>query len=362
MPTPERPTERPAEHPAEHPAELREAIAPFTGGPAAPWARVAGDGRHQVWRAAARPQPLIVKVYLPATDRYYAHRWRREERALDLLDRYAAGAAPRPLAALHAAGRWAALVMQDIGGGALADGLPDADADARLRALEAALRALDTCNAVTHRWRAMFRALAYQADLDRVTRETLERRYASAFTRLGGAAADVEPTAHARRASRGAPWDLIDALIRPLLRAPRRVIHNGFSPLNLLWRGGRLVVIDWETLAAAPAELDLADLCTFPEWGDPAWMARQALRAVDERGLRREAFWAAAAERSLTYAATSRVRARRVRAADRALAARYAQRRAGYLDWFDLACAELIANRADRRRLRDAAAAFRRGR
>ena len=55
---------------------------------------------------ARGPASRIVKVYRPDVDRYYHHRWRREERALDLLSRQAPGLAPRPHRALLAPNAW----------------------------------------------------------------------------------------------------------------------------------------------------------------------------------------------------------------------------------------------------------------
>ena len=72
------------------------------------WESLSTDSRHQIWRVRAEPEAIIVKAYLPDVDRYYAHRWRREERALDLLNRHAPGLAPQPLTAVHASNRWAA--------------------------------------------------------------------------------------------------------------------------------------------------------------------------------------------------------------------------------------------------------------
>ena len=227
------------------------------------------DGRHRLWLVEPQDHPVVVKGYLPEIDVYYAHRWRREERALDLLHRYAPGLAPEPLAAAHAPGRWAALAMQHVGHISLADGLPNASDSNRDHALNAALAAYRRFQAVADRFGPMLRALAYQSDLDRITRRTLERRYASAFVRLPDPAASPAPTASPRRTAPNAPWDLVDALIKPLLASPRRIVHNGFSPLNLIWNDDRLVVIDWETLAVAPPEIDFADLLTFPGWVHP---------------------------------------------------------------------------------------------
>ena len=91
---------------------------------------MATDGRHRLWLVESQPHPVVVKGYLPGVDIYYAHRWRREERALDLLHRYAPGLAPQPLAAANAPGRWAALAMQHVGSDSLADSLTtDSDLD-----------------------------------------------------------------------------------------------------------------------------------------------------------------------------------------------------------------------------------------
>ena len=320
---------------------------------------MATDGRHRMWLVDAQPRPVVVKGYLPNIDVYYAHRWRREERALDLLHRYAPGLAPQPLAAAHAPGQWATLAMQHVGIHSLADSLPTESEGDRSLALHAALDAYRRFQEVTDRLGPMFRALAFQSDLDRITRRTLERRYAAAFVRLHDPTAAPAPTASPRRTAPQAPWDLINTLIGPLLSSPRRVIHNGFSPLNLIWNADRLFVIDWETLAVAPPEIDFADLLTFPDWDTPDRMAHRSAALIADQHLLLDTFWAAAAERSLTYAATAHVRSRRLRTANPSLANTYEQRLPHYLDWFLLAAAELIPESASRDRLRAIVVALR---
>ena len=326
---------------------------------AACWRPMATDGRHRMWVVETQPRPVVVKGYLPNIDLYYAHRWRREERALDLLHRYAPGLAPQPLAAAHAPGQWAALAMQHVGDRSLADGLPAASESGRDEALRAALDAYRRFQAVTKRFGPMLRALAFQSDLDRITRQTLERRYAAAFVRLHDATASPAPTASPRRTAPKAPWDLVDVLIKPLLNSPRRIVHNGFSPLNLIWNAERLVVIDWETLAVAPPEIDFADLLTFPDWGAPERMAHRSATVIADHQLRLDTFWAAAAERSLTYAATAHVRSVRLQTANPTLADAYRQRLPRYLDWFNLAAAELLPDPTSHDRLRATVAALR---
>ena len=341
------------------PANLRAAIAAGLGDASAPWRPMSTDGRHRLWLVESQPNPVVVKGYLPEIDVYCAHRWRREERALDLLHRYAPGLAPQPLAAAHAPGQWAALAMQHVGRRSLADGLPaNSDAD-RTQALHAALHAYGRFQSIAQRFGPMLRALAYQSDLDRITRRTLERRYASAVVRLPDPTASPAPTASPRRTAPNAPWDMVDTLIKPLLHSPRRIVHNGFSPLNLIWNDDRLVVIDWETLAVGPPEIDFADLLTFPGWGPPDRMARGAAEVVTNHQLRLDTFWAAAAERSLTYAATAHVRSHRLRDSNATLASAYAHRLSRYLEWFHLAAAEIIGDQATRDRLRATVAALR---
>ena len=241
--------------------------------------------------------------------------------------------------------------MQHVGHRSLADGLacPRRTRNEPRALRTAALHAYRRFHSVTQRFGPMLRALAHQSDLDRITRRTLERRYASAFVRLPDPTASPAPTASPRRTAPAAPWDLVDTLIKPLLSSPRRIVHNGFSPLNLIWNDDRLVVIDWETLAVAPPEIDFADLLTFPDWDAPERMAAPI------RPPRSSPTTACASTPSgppppnapsltpppPTSAATASasanpVLARRLRP----------QRLPRYLDWFHLAAAELIRDHA----------------
>ncbi len=324
------------------------------------WSPVAADARHEIWRICSGPASLIVKVYRPQADRYYHHRWRREERALDLLDRAAHGLAAHPHGALLAPGAFAAVAMEDLGAESLADRLETADAGQRAVLLESAVEALTAFRQVAGRYQGMLRALAYQSDLDRITRDTLRRRLAIAVARLRDPSAAPEPDAAPGALAPHLPWrDLEAGIVAPLVRAPRRVVHNGFSPLNLMRRAsGPLAVIDWETLAVAAPALDAADLLTFPGFKLTASaIGDQASRLADEpRGAdTADAFWPAAAERSLTYAATAAVRERRGQEAkldDRA--STYAARRQWYLGIFDDALERLDLDSGARRRIRGA--------
>ena len=324
------------------------------------WSSVAADARHEIWRIRSGRASLIVKVYRPQVDRYYHHRWRREERALDLLDRAAPGLAAHPHGALLAAGAFAALVMEDLGTESLADRLATADPGERAALLESAAAALTAFRRAAARYQGMLRALAYQSDLDRITRDTLRRRLAIAAARLRDPSTAAEPDVGPRALAPQLPWqDLEAGIVTPLVRAPRRVVHNGFSPLNLIRRAdGRLAVIDWETLAVAAPALDAADLLTFPGFKLSARaIGDHAARLASESGTPHAAdvFWAAAAERSLTYAATAAVRERRrgkAKLDDRA--SLYAARRQWYLGVFGSAIERLDLDSGARRRIRDA--------
>ena len=121
---------------------------------------------------------------------------------------------------------------------------------------------------------------------------------------------------------------------------------------------GRLAVIDWETLAVASPALDAADLLTFPSFDLSAdAIEDQAAQLSSKSGAAGsiEVFWAAAAERSLTYAATAAVRHVRQATSAGDRAPTYATRRRWYLRVFDTAIERLALHAGARRRIRDAA-------
>jgi Phosphotransferase enzyme family len=45
-----------------------------------------------------------------------------------------------------------------------------------------------------------------------------------------------------------------------LSAAPLTIVHGEFFPQNVLWRSNSIYTVDWESAAAAPAEIDLASL------------------------------------------------------------------------------------------------------
>ena len=279
---------------------------------------------------------------------------------MDLLSRQAPGLVPEPHGAVLAPDAFAAVVMEDLGTESLAERLETADARERAGLLDCAVDALAAFRDVASRHQGMLRALAYQSDLDRITRDTLQRRLAIAATRLRDPATTPAPDIAPRMLTPQLPWrDLEASIVKPIIHAPRRVVHNGFSPLNLMPRpGGRLAVIDWETLAVASPALDAADLLTFPSFALSAGTIEDRaarLPGESDAAAPLRVFWAAAAERSLTYAATAAVRERRGQAASQGdRASTYAVRRRWYLRVFDEAVERLDLDAGARRRIRDA--------
>lgn len=58
-----------------------------------------------------------------------------------------------------------------------------------------------------------------------------------------------------------------DAWFTPLLAASQTVIHGEFYPKTVLVRKEQLFVVDWESAAVAPGEIDLATLTEGKHWG-----------------------------------------------------------------------------------------------
>src|ERR1041384_7890109 len=60
-----------------------------------------------------------------------------------------------------------------------------------------------------------------------------------------------------------------DAWFEPLLSAPQTVIHGEYYMKTILARGKKLFMIDWESAAKAPGEIDLASLIEGKQWMKP---------------------------------------------------------------------------------------------
>jgi len=72
----------------------------------------------------------------------------------------------------------------------------------------------------------------------------------------------------------------------PLLTSPPTLIHGEFYAKTVLVRRGKLFMVDWESAAIGPGEVDLAALTEGKHWrGD---VARQANAAIEKAAGRRE--------------------------------------------------------------------------
>ncbi len=75
------------------------------------------------------------------------------------------------------------------------------------------------------------------------------------------------------------PWlspvcEQFEAVAKELLAAPQTAIHGEYYPKNILFRRGVVYPVDWESLALAPGEIDLASLTE----GWPAEIVRRCER------------------------------------------------------------------------------------
>lgn len=226
------------------------------------WSVVTPESRHSIWRftapaTAPGPRSYVVKVYQRDSDKYFDHRFRREERILDLAGRYAPGLAPSVHGGAIIEGQSAYLVLEDLGDRPLHVDLDGADVGRRMRRLRLAVDLLARFHRLTDEYSGIFRAVCQSSILDRINTRTLLKRFDVACDRLAS-----NTSSRDRLGVRG---EFRRCVIRPLLRGPRRVIHNSFSPLNIcMLEDGSLRVLDMETVAIGPAELDVAELLIYP--------------------------------------------------------------------------------------------------
>ena len=297
--------------PAEHPSSgsvleilgLAGAIDPE----AVVWSVVTPESRHSIWRlvlpdAAPAPPSYVVKSYHVQSDRYFDHRYRREERILDLVGRYAPELAPRAHGGRIIAGHSAYLVLEDLGDRPLHNDLDAAGPDARLERLGRSVELLAAFHRVSDEFSGISCAVCRGSILDRVNVTTLRRRLQIAVERM--TAGSAGPALRSHRAG------FSDDVIRPLLQGRQRVIHNSFSPLNICTlRDGSQRIVDMETVSIGPAELDLAELLIYPGYGssdrgDLAARYSQAMDLGSPTPESRHRLHLAAVLRALDYAGT----------------------------------------------------------
>ncbi|HJO07419.1 MAG TPA: phosphotransferase [Chloroflexota bacterium] len=228
------------------------------------WSLVTPESRHSIWRLVlperdGNAPSYVVKSYHEQADEYFDHRFRREERVLDLLGRYALGVAPRSFGGRIISGHSAFLILEDLGDRPLHYHLDGADPAARRELLGSGVDLLARFHRVADEYSGIFRAVCRSSILDRVNAATLLRRFDIAVGRLGGDGGRA--LGRVRAAFR-------EEVIRPLMQGPGRVIHNSFSPLNICTvADGSQRIVDMETMSIGPAELDLAELLIYPGGG-----------------------------------------------------------------------------------------------
>ena len=170
-------------------------------------------------------------------------------------------------------------------------------------------------------------------DLDRLNAPTFMRRLDVALgrvwhlrSRAAGGAVPALPfpadlTALARAAvPAGFRAAYRRQVVRPLLTAPRGIVHNSFSPQHVILRApDAAALIDFETVALGAAQIDLAELLEAPAVclaaKERLELVARYYRAKAAAGARRDAwpefervYHCAAIARSLDYAGTTALR------------------------------------------------------
>ena len=228
------------------------------------WNLVTPESRHGIWRLGLPseipgPKSYVVKCYRRANDRFFDHRFRREERALDLLGRHVPGITPTLLGGSITEGHSAFLVIEDLGDSTLHVELENSPVASRKALMLRTMDALTALHREMDRHSGLFRALCYSSNLDRVNSTTMMERFEIAVGRCA-VSNDVLPVLRRETKAR-----FRKEVVSPLLKSRRRVIHNSFSPMNIcVDGGGHTRIVDLETLSVGPAEIDVAELISYP--------------------------------------------------------------------------------------------------
>lgn len=297
--------------------------------------QVALRSRNRLYRlqlAGAPQERLVLKVARQEGDRFWEHHLRREYWLLELLARFWPGGAPRPFASAAGQG-WGLLVVEDVGATTLAEQVDRAPMDRDV--LRTILEKLAELHAVLRDRQPIFYRVCMSIELDRVTGQSLQARAMVAQERR-----DPAINGRDRPAVRQALQRYGEQVIRPLLRAPRQMIHNSLAPLNVVL-GPTPRFVDWETMAYAAPEFDLADLLRYPGINLP-WPALDTLVAkVFGPRVEPERLRLAALTRALDYAGANAQQAARGRHEGDDAYARTAQQRR---NWYEAEAHALAAD------------------
>lgn len=300
------------------------------GGAITAVAPIAQRSRNRLYRLTLDAAPLagcILKVVRQTDDPFWDHHLRREHWLLNLLARLWPGGAPRAYAAAFGPG-WGLLLSEDAGSRSLAElaasAAGEGDSAALLEQVAAVVARVAALHAALRAHERVFRRVCASVELDRITSSSLMARLRVARERLAGERSLPLPRPLRDRYS--------EEIIRPLVAGRRQMIHNSLSPLNVVL-GATPRLVDWETMAYAAPEFDLAELLRYPGLGLD-WQAVEALvqpafgAAVAPSRLR-----LAALTRAIDYAGSNALQRRRALAeGDVERAAQTSKRLRWYLD------------------------------
>ena len=224
---------------------------------------------------------IIAKTYLKERDPFFDHRFRREEKILSLLNRWYAQAVPTIYGGCLAEGHYAVLLLEDLGDMSFDKRLHLVKPEEKVALLKQAIDCLVDFQEVTSakgHFIAFYRT-CYSIDLDRLTITTYLERLAIALRRILSAKPLIDRPAEAVRAPdtlptldtlmnhhrwRGLRRIYASEVAKVLTQPPKFIVHNSFSPLNLILHQGRVKIIDFETMALGPPQIDLAELLKYP--------------------------------------------------------------------------------------------------
>lgn len=273
----------------------------------------------------------VIKWYLPELDRFFEHRFRREEKLLALLDRWFTQRVPRVYGGIIVPNRYGLLVMEDLGKDQLEKLFQEGDSSQRQQLLSQAVDLLSELHAVTSRYYTQFHRIIYSVELDRLTSRTYARKLRIALNRMLNLYRFLNGQSHelGNGGDTQAPrleelglqleWhsvrDSFEATtIRALISSPKNIIHNSYAPSHLLLHEGKLKVLDFETMTVGAAQVDLAEFLRFPSLGLNAAEVHSGLRQYYDnlpakythQGFEQfeHVFWCANISRSLDYAGT----------------------------------------------------------
>ena len=211
------------------------------------------ESRNALWRVTLDGQErAVLKVYDPANDPHAANRFRREEKVLTLLGAVRPAVAPKLIAGFISPLAPPMLLMEDAGDRSLAEPLCQSPFNESAAIWAKSIDFLYRLHSEMERLRQPLYRTAMAISLDRITGQALVSRFRIAGQRLVG----KEPPAGVLREFR--------ALMAPVLGAPKAMIHNSMSPLNIVPGPSGWRAVDWETIAYASPLWDWADLLRSP--------------------------------------------------------------------------------------------------